>query len=429
MQPRRALVLGLLLIGLVAMPVASPVLAQSAGNNTTTTAAPTTTAGTTTTTSPATTSTTGSGDSGLASLARITPVEQDEPYLSINVHQRDAVFNTSGPFAQFGVSEQVEAVRISQPKASAEVLTGGHQVVVRYEDDAAAPSQSSLYVLELFFADGSTTQVELYATQTDVSVKAAELAAFENFIDETCEDATDEGFECSPAGLEEYVGWLQWKGQVIDRWLGDSAKQLFGIAFAASRNPLFWLLVLLGLASVGYYTQSKYGRFLTALRNDPGLPERRADELRAQAREQFQSAHETPLSKILGSDAMYWEDAYGVDSPAALANLAARGMHVRGDDGELRQHHAGVADLSAGDIQQSWLEAVVTETRIPNPTQALEQIRKTLTYMEAEHGAGHLYRDATRQVNDLLGELDRSSGAVYSRGTGPADAGGASADD
>jgi hypothetical protein len=345
---------------------------------------------------------------------RITPIKFDEPFLGVAVRESDQAFETTGPFAMFTLSSRVEAARITQQPASAQVLSGGTQVKVEYEDDAAPTGESSLYTLELFFEDGSTKTVDLYARKTGVSVAAADLQEYGPVIDKLRELAEAHGYGSSPEALLNYLTWVNERADLVEGFLTKSAAQLFGLAIAAAMNWLFWLIALLAIALVAKWIQRRYGGLLEALQNDVGRAERKRRELEQSYEEQKQTADEVPLEEVpaVGSNAVYWHDGHGVRSAGQLANLAASGAHRQTGDG-LEEVHEGVADLDAENIETSWLEPVLRGNRIPTAKQALGEIKATLEYMEIQYNLGHLYRDARDDVAQLIDEIDEEEQMAF----------------
>lgn len=345
-----------------------------------------------------------------ASQVRLTPITFQDEFLSTTVREADASYGTTGPFAIFTVSDRVDAARIPQGPATATVLEGGNQVKVDYSDDAAPDDEASLYTLELYFEDGSTKTIDLYATTTDVSVAAAELSEYEDVIDELQVFAEEHGYGTSPDALLEYLTWVNDRADLIDGFLTESALQLFALAVAAASNWLFWLVLLGLIALVATWLASRYGDMLESLQNDVGRDERKRRELELAYEEQKQTADEHTLDEVsaVGSNAIYWDDAYGTRSPAQLAQMAANGAHVRGEDG-LQKIHDGVEDLDVDHLEDSWLEPVIRENRIPTAKQALGELKATLEWMETKHNLGHLVRGARDDLEQMIDEIERQN--------------------
>ncbi|MWG36229.1 hypothetical protein [Halomarina oriensis] len=373
-----------------------------------------------------------SGRPDAASRARITPVEFSEPFLTVETTQRDEAFNTTGPFVVLDVDEPLEAARISQPKASADVLAGGQQVRVEYDDDAAGDSEASLYTLELFFTDGSSTNVSLYAQKTDVSVAAARLEDKEPVLAELCEDAEAKGYECTNEGMENYLDFIQERADLIDSWLGQKAMQALAIIVAAGTNPILWAVVLGLLVLAGKFLAGKYGGILDIVNNDPGKARRTIDQLKSANERQVQTANEESLRDVpaIGSDAVYWEDGLGTFSPAQLANLAARGHVKRDETGETQVVHYGVEDLTVESLRngKSWLEPVHRNGNM-TVVQALGQVKSVCEYMGSQYGQSHRYGEAAQRLEVLIDNVKLESGVGGSLPSTTGRAGGVPSDD
>ena len=413
---KRIVLAAVLVLSLAAAPVAgetapahgptdAPVYPQADGNAT------------------ANNSTTPTSGPTAASQVRITPVKFDEEFLATTVQESDSVFETTGPFAVFSLSRDVEGARVTQDPASAQVLDGGRQVRVSYDDDAAPPGETSLYTLELFFADGSTKTVELNARKTGVSVAAADLQEYAPVIEELRELSEAHGYGASPDDMLAYLEWVNERADLIDGFLTESAARLMALALAASMNWLFWVLFLGVIALVAKWIQRRYGGLLEALQNDVGRAERKRRELELAYQEAKQTADEVPLEEVpaVGSNALYWRDGHGVRSAGQLARMAAFGAHRQTEDG-LEQVHGGVADLDTENLGTSWLEPVLRGNRIPTAKQALGEIKATLEHMETKHNLGHLYRDARDDVAQLIDEIDEEEQMAF--GPGNSGAGG-----
>ncbi len=346
----------------------------------------------------------------IASQVRLTPITFEDEFLSVSVREADSAYGTTGPFAVFTASHRVDAARIAQGPATATVLEGGNQIKIAYSDDAAPTDEASLYTLELYFEDGSTKTVDLHATKTDVSVGAAELSQYEDVIDELQVLAEEHGYGTGPDALLEYLTWVNDRADLIDGFLTESALQLFALLVAASSNWLFWLVLLGLIALVATWLSSRYGDMLESLQNDVGRSERKRRELELAYEEQKQTADEHTLDEVsaVGSNAIYWDDAYGTRSPAQLAQMAANGAHVRGESG-LQRVHDGVEDLDVDNLEDSWLEPVIRENRIPTAKQALGELKATLEWMETKHNLGHLFRDARDDLEQMIDEIERQN--------------------
>jgi len=392
------------------------------GTTTTPTTAPTPTNGNGSDSSPSGTDT-GTDDNetefdspSQADSVRITPVRSQEPYRSVTVAKKDSVFNTTGPAVLFSLSEPLEAARIGQAPAQASVLSGGRAVLVEYADDAAPAGRQSLYTVDLYFEDGSKKAVSLYARQTAVSVAAAELKEFEGALETLRDNAESEGYDSSdPEALVNYLDWVQQRADLVSGFLGPEAMELVATALMLFDNPLFWLVIIAILGIAGYYLRARFGDLLDIVENDPGRSTRKRQQLQQLYRDQQRAATEEDLENVIGYEATYWADAFGVRDPAGLANLFHRGQHVRSEDGSIEPLHGGASDIDAQNPGQSWLEPVLRGDQLATPQQALGHAKDVLKHMETEYNMGHVYRETLDDVDHLLDELRQRNG----RGAGP----------
>lgn len=346
-----------------------------------------------------------------AENVRISPVRMDEKFLKVNVAKADTTFNTTGPFALFSLSEQVESARIAQQPADATVLAGGQQVKIAYSDNAAPPDSQSLYTLELYFEDGSTKTVDLYAKQTAVSVAAADLKEYAPVIDELKEFAEDHGYESNPDALLDYITWVNDRADLVDGFLSEQAARFLGGLMVLAMVPLSWVALLLVLAAFGYWLRGNFGEMLDYVQDAPERAEQERDKLVRAYENQRQTADEEPMNKIdaVGSDDILWESEFGTKSSKDLASLGANGMWRQTGNGHLEQIHGGVADLTVEDLEtrDCWLENVLRDGRISVP-EALGQLKNAMRRMETEYNMGHKYRRPADHAEQLIREWKQS---------------------
>lgn len=383
--------------------------AQVEANNSTSTPTPTPTPAPGETNSS--TSSSGSSTAGpeAASTARILPVEFEADFLETSTHKQGEVYNTSGPFALFSVSQEVDQVAISQSGASATVLEGGNQVRVQYEPDAAPVGESSLYTLQIWFTDGSSRTIDLYASETSVSVGAAEMRKYRPLILDILEDAEQAGYERSPEGAESHYADVRETAQLLDSLFTRQAARLFASLLSIVMNPLGIALLLISAAFVALWQLRNNRQALDILSNDSGKAARLRERLWIQYKKQQQTAADESLSDLDGVGEMgeiYWNDAFGVSTTAGLAELFRTGLPVR-RDGEIK-HVGGVDGLDPETIDSSWLEAVCRDHRLPSVEIALSHGRAALQRMISKYGMGHIYRDEYERVTELIDELDES---------------------
>lgn len=396
-----------LTIALLVAPIAgaAPALAQSSG---TATATPTPTA-TPTTNATAAGGTTSSGGPATGSTVRILPIQLEADFVGVTVHKQGQVYNTTGPFAFFSLSEPVDEAAVQQQGAQATVLEGGHVVRVQYAEDAAPVGKQSLYELELWFADGSTKTVDLYASKTSVSVGAAEMRKYRPVLLDMLADAEDNGYERSPEGLESHYTDIQETAQLLDSLLTEQAKRLFGSLLGIVMNPLGIAALLISAALLALWQLRRNGQALEILSDSRGKAAQMRERLWIQYKNQQQSAADEQLRELDGIGEMgeiYWSDAFGVSTTAGLAELFRTGLPVR-RDGETK-HVGGVDDLDAESIDSSWIEAVCREHRLPSTEIALTHGKIALHRMISKYGMAHHYEAPYRRVRELIDELDES---------------------
>jgi len=387
--------LGTLAVCLILLTAVAPVAALAQSQPANETATNTTATNTTATDAPT-----------AAEQVRINPVSLDVGYQSVTVTEADATFNTTGEFVLFSTTEPVDAVRIQQSKAQARVLEGGQTVRVTYDADAAPPEQTSLYTLELFFADGSAKDVELYASDTEQSVAAASLQDWKPTIETLKDKAEENGYEETPEGTQEYVTWVDDRAQLVEGFLSELAAQTIGWLIAGVMNPLNIILALSLGALAMWRRRSKHGDLVDALSSMAGRYEQELTKLRNNREKAKRTADDANLSEVpaIGSAADYYEDAFGTKSPAQLADLANDGAARATDDG-LEYVHRGVDDLDAEDLHGTWLEPVLRH--IPNEKRVLNHLLETVKYMETEHSLGSKYRETRNQLETMLDDVDR----------------------
>lgn len=349
----------------------------------------------------------GSTGPNSSSQARITPVQFEEGWLSVDTRERDAAYNTSGPFVILSITEELEAVRISQSSAEARLLEGEQTVRVDYAKDAAPdPEQPSLYTLELFYADGSKGSVQLYATKTDVSVDAAALEEFRPLFFKMRDDASDAGYERDADGVEAFYENTKERADLLDSLFVEKAFQAAATAFSWFSNPVSIGLTVLLLAIGSYYRYSRRGYALDVISNGGSRAQRQREQLFLNYRKAQQTADEERLRELpnIGETSeIYWRDAQGASTVYQLAELARSGKMVR-RDGEVRQQHTGISELRAGELEDSWLESVAGtgRNRIASYDIALSHLKTALERMNSTYGMGHIYRETYEEVVELI---------------------------
>lgn len=357
------------------------------------------------------------GTPGDAAGLRITPVTFGEEWMGVETTDSDAEYATTGPFAVFSLSTAAESARISQSAADAQLLEGDQTLRVDYAEDAAPVDGESYYEVELFFADGSTKTIGLTASQTSVSVAAADYAEYQGLIEEMKDPATERGFEATPEGLSEYHAWQQERVEIIESFLVERAEQLFALGIMAVQNPLAWVLALLALALAAFKREQMHGWMLDRIENDAGETARKDKQLRSAFREHVQASNEEyigQMDEVNDQQAQYWRDSFDVYSVRQLAELAKRGPHNAPDDAvtDGGETAPAIAAIDADEIHDSWLAEAFSTNRLADPQEALTCIRAACVRMEAKYGLGHEY-DTTRDAVESLLEDVRKQEASY----------------
>lgn len=366
-------------------------------------------------------SATNESTAALADLVRVTPDNPNEDYLSINTQSSDAVYNTSGPHATFSLSEPVDAARIEQSKANAHVLGDGSVLRVEYEDDAATGGDASLYTVDLFFNDGSQRTIDLYATQTDVSLDGAEYAKYSGFVDYTLDQAEANGYDRTEEGARSYLEDQEERAKLFDSLFTEHVMMFIAILLQAARNFVTWVVAISVIAGLAIYFERKHGWILRLQQ----MAESRAELMREAVRQDYEERRNTaakhPLEDIkeIGPNAArYWRET-GVETVDDMIEVACKGIVSLTDEGKIKYDedgnevfgHHGVDDLKDVDPltmeqlrSQTWLGPLVLEGRLA-PTTALSNIEAALLVAEKEYNRGNEVRDARRTVSELNDRL------------------------
>ncbi len=344
---------------------------------------------------------------GIADRVRVDPIPIDEDWMGVETQSTGEEFETEGPFALFSISEPADNVRVQQSGADARLHDGDQTIHVDFDEDAAPADNSTFFEVEVFFEDGSTHQMELYATQTGVSVAAAELTTYEGLISQMEEDAADRGFGTDAAGLEEYHQWQMDRVELVESFLVERAEQLFATLILTAENPLAWVIALLSIAVITYKRERDQGFILRRIENDSGKTARKQERHQAAYNRSKDTANEEPISdldKINVQQAQYWSDTFDIFSVRQLAELARKGPvdkqdELMADGGEPR---TAIGQIDAENIEDSWLAPVFSTNRLADSQEALSNIRAALIRMENKYGMRHIYRDARSDVEAAL---------------------------
>lgn len=350
-------------------------------------------------------------DPSIAESVTLKPVRFREEFLSVSVRDTGGALalNTSGPFVMIASSERVETARVQQSKASAQTIGDGEMVRVDYDSDAADVGTRSLYTVELFFSDGSSKTVKLYAASTDVA-SGSEIEEYRPVLDDMLDSAEESGYERSPDGLEGYHTDLRQKAELLSGFLTDQAKRLATSIISILWNPLGLISIALLIALLAYRRHSKRGWSLDIISNDSGRAARKLRELWIKYQQDRQTAAEEPLRELDEVGEMgeiYWNDALGITTVAELAELFDGDYPIQDDESDVR-HIGGVDEIDEMQLGDSWLEPVCRDGRLPSEEIALAHGKAALRRMCVEYGMDWKYRDALDETTNLIRSVKES---------------------
>lgn len=375
----------------------------------------------------------------IAEQARVTPVRLQQKYSTVEVRQQDAVYGVSGEFLILATTRDVTAARIANSKAAAQVQDGGQTVKIEFADDAAVKDKESFYQLELFFEDESKRVIDLYVTNTDVTVVDAQLANARDLVNTMIEDAEAHGYEPTLEGALEYHEWEKDQADIFDNLFGPELERFLGamLGVLSSAFALLFFAVLFGLL---LWRQVKvHGWKIRHHQNTPNLMEQKRREIELAYRDQQHAADEEPLEDIpeIGRDHIYWNDM-GVSSVKDLADefafgrprTTANGELVRDtsaeplrnpdgsvmtfEDGETPVYpvvweHRGVRDLweaveEGRSLRDTWLEPMLRPDMLRSEQSALAHGKRALLRMTTKFGQPQ-YSEARSMTARLLEDL------------------------
>lgn len=392
-----------LVLATVAVPIGAAATPTPTPANNTTASTATTTPAPTPTPTPA-----GTGAPAADNVSvRIVPVHYDAEYLS--AERTSSGINTTGPFATFELGRPATNVEISEPGARANLLSGGDVVKIEY-DRSGTPGEASLYHLRLYFPDGQQT-VTLYARQTDVTVSTSGVTEYKPLIEDLLADAEREDFERSPEGARNYIEYLQERADLFENFFSEKFVAAMLTIWTWVTNPVGLLFTLLGAALAATWLYRNHGRVLDIISSDPGKSQRRRERIELDRQEKIASAADEHLSELPEIGTMgevYWEDAYNVATVYELAELFRNGIPVV--EGDELYHIGGVDELTASNIQGSWLEPVVRDGRLASVEIALSHGAAAIHRMMSKYGMAMEYRDTYEAVRQLQDDLDDHAG-------------------
>ncbi|ELZ96581.1 hypothetical protein [Haloferax sulfurifontis] len=431
---RAPLVLAVLLVLTAIVPVGAVAAAPSststpALDSSTTVAQVSDSNNTTTTTGPT-----------VADQARVTAVTFDEDYLRTTREDENS-FNATGPYAVFAVSQNVEAARVTQPKAEAKVLDGARTVRVSFAPDAAPPGQRSLYTLELYFEDGSTRSFDLYASQTDQIVASADLREAQDLLDQMRADAEERGYATDVDGLENFYEWQKEQAELFSNLFGPQLEQLFAWFIFTLTTPFAILFIAAVILVAAWRLLKVHGSKLRSLQGGVDLIDQTRQQMLLEYRNQQDAADEERLEDVaeIGPNHVYWQDAFGIQSVKQLADEFAWGRPVTDtegnivrdtdaapltdDDGEVItwsdgtpvypavMEHRGIQDLLEADrVGDTWLEPVTRRDMLGDQSTALAHAKRALMRMTTHHGMPE-YRRARSEVRSMMQDLEQARSA------------------
>jgi|AntDeeMetagen285_2_1112576.scaffolds.fasta_scaffold00083_20 hypothetical protein len=349
---------------------------------------------------------------GTAERLRVSPVAFGEDWLDTRTIEADREYNTTGPFAVFSLSEPAQNVRVAQSGAEARLLEGSQTLRIDYADDAAETG-STYFQVELFFADGSSTTIDLYATQTSVSVASTEYAAYSELISEMQDEAEERGYATTPDGLLNLNEFKTERVQLVESFLIERAQQLFSTFILIIQNPLAWVVGILAIVMIAYRRESTHGGWLNIVENAASETKRKQQQLVAVYQQHTETANEERISElpeINDQQEVYWRDAFDVHTIQQLANLARDGpksvdKEALTDGGEPT---SAISQINAENIHDSWLAESFSTNRLSGPEEALSGIRAALRRIESKYGLGHIYGETRDDVEVLLEDVQNA---------------------
>jgi len=361
------------------------------------------------------------GGPTLASQLRVTPAVPDADYVSVTVVESDERFNTTGSFATFTLSEPVDAVRVEQPNADARLLGDGSVVRVEYASDAAPGDQASLYTVELFFEDGSTTSFDLLATQTDITASPAINPAYGEHIEYLESQAQAMGYDADPDGVRAYVENREERAEFFEGLWTDQIETFVNLRIAQAFSPLDWVAAIVTLMLLAYWLNRRHGWILRMHQLAVNKSEIVREAVRQRAERERNAAAKHPLSEIdeIGHNAHRFWSKMGVETVENMIQVACKGIVATNEqggpktdeDGNIILAHQGVDDLAAVDPlterelrENTWLKPVILEGRLRAST-ALSHIEQALLVAEKDYNRGAEVRETRMQVQELLREL------------------------
>lgn len=372
----------------------------------------------------------------MAQGLRLSPVAFDKEYARIDTVESGEQFNVTGPLAVFASNIDIQSSRVAQPNAESRVLDGQRTVEVKF-DDAAAPDGSSYFELELFFDDGSSHVVDLYATKTDLIVASVNMQDANALVEQMKEDAegSDEDYNVDERGVaaaEDYYEDTKQTAELLSNLFGPTLQQFQIWLIATVSSALAIIFFCLLLIFLFRRVKKGHGWKLESLVNTPDLEDLKRQAMTFARLEDRQEAAEHPLHDVsqIGRDHVYWIDAADVHTVKQLADLFHFGQ-VRFEDGEIVRdeddnpvmEHEGIDDLLRQDrMRDTWLEPLIRDGMLTEQD-AIAHGKAALDLMQSRYSEPG-YRESRLKTRQLLDDL--SEGRTYGFATGTSGTGGIS---
>ena len=248
-------------------------------------------------------------------------------------------------------------------------------------------------------------------TGIDFPITAARIEKFNRSMNFDAGKIREEGFEQSPEGTQNYVGYLQDRADLFENFFAEKFTAAIITIITWVTNPVGLLFTLLAAALAATWLYRNHGRVLDIISSDPGKSQRRRERIELERQEQIASAadeHLSDLPEVGTMGEVYWQDAYQVATVYELAELFRNGIPV--SDGDDLYHVGGVEGLSASSVHESWLEPVVRDGRLASVEIALSHGAAALHRMMSKYGMAMEYRETYEQVRQLQEDLDDQAG-------------------
>lgn len=362
-----------------------------------------------------------------ADQTRISAVSFDREYLKTKT-TGEHTYNISGPYAVFASSHSIEAAKITQPKAQAKVMDGGRTVRVEFAKDAAPKKSQSYYELKLYFADGSSLSIDLYASHTSQIVVSAEMKEATGFIQTMKEDAKEHGYEPTIDGIEAYHSWEKDQADLLSNFLSPKLERLFFAGFAFIQSSL----AIIGLATAfilgALYIRRVHGWKVEDMVNGGNRTDQKRQEFSTHYRETHDKAAAEPLHKVDAIGKRYegvildtagdrtvkqWADRLAYGEPVRNED----GTYARDDDGNVVYRHNGIDDLvGTSSLRETWAEPYLRD-ELMGDAQTFATIAKQTLERMADHHCLRQYDGAASKARSLVEQVQSGDANRYDEQT------------